>query len=229
MTHKEENYDDTVITGIFGAGGFGREVMPILDSPRNHPANGFGPSCCVFIETNPSEQQVDGYPIISEAKFLGQVTKRRFFNVAVANSSVRQRTVEKFIAHGIKPILIQSTLASVSKSSDVGEGAILCGNTIITSNASIGRFFHLNIFSYVAHDCIIGDFVTFAPNVHCNGNVIIEDHAFIGTGAIIRPGVTGRPLVIGTGAVVGMGAVVTRDVLPYTTVVGNPAKLLERQ
>ena len=76
----------------------------------------------------------------------------------------------------------------------------------------------------MAHDCLIGDFVTLAPGVHCNGNVVIEDHAYIGTGAVIKQGQPGQPLVIGRGAVVGMGAVVTRDVPACTTVVGNPAK-----
>jgi acetyltransferase-like isoleucine patch superfamily enzyme len=70
--------------------------------------------------------------------------------------------------------------------------------------------------------------VTFAPRVHCNGNVRIEDHAYIGTGAVLRPGSNSRPLVVGAGAVVGMGAVVTRDVPPRATVVGNPAKPLDK-
>lgn len=39
-------------------------------------------------------------------------------------------------------------------------------------------------------------------------------------GAIILPGVT-----IGEGAIVGVGSVVTKDVPPYTIVVGNPAKI----
>jgi acetyltransferase-like isoleucine patch superfamily enzyme len=70
--------------------------------------------------------------------------------------------------------------------------------------------------------------VTFAPSVHCNGNIRIENHAYIGTGAVVRQGRAGKPLVIGEGAVVGMGAVVTRDVAPYTTVVGNPARPLRK-
>ena len=99
---------------------------------------------------------------------------------------------------------------------------------MITADARIGRYFHSNIYSYVAHDCRIGDYVTFAPGVRCNGNVIIEDYAYVGTGAIIKHGLPGKPLVIGRGAVVGMGAVVTKDVPPYATVVGNPAKIFER-
>ena len=101
-------------------------------------------------------------------------------------------------------------------------------NTILTSNLSIGKFFHCNIYSYVAHGCVVGDFVTLAPGVMLNGNVRVEDHAYIGTGAIIKQGTPQNPLVIGKGAVVGMGAVVTKDVEPYTTVIGNPARLFKK-
>ncbi len=48
--------------------------------------------------------------------------------------------------------------------------------------------------------------------------VEIQDDAWIGCQSVILRGVT-----IGTGAVVGAGSVVTRDVPPFTLVVGNPA------
>ena len=108
----------------------------------------------------------------------------------------------------------------------IGEGAIFCPHTMLTSDISIGDHFHCNIYSYVAHDCVIGDFVTFAPSVKCNGNVRIEDHAYIGTGAILKQGTPDKPLIIGAGATVGMGAVVTKDVAPGATVIGNPARSL---
>ena len=50
-------------------------------------------------------------------------------------------------------------------------------------------------------------------------SVIIEDYAWVCTGATICQGVT-----IGTGAVIAAGAVVTDDVQPYTVVGGVPAK-----
>ena len=52
--------------------------------------------------------------------------------------------------------------------------------------------------------------------------VIIEDDAWIGFGSSILRGVT-----IGRGAIVGACSVVTKDVLPYTVVVGNPAQMVK--
>jgi len=108
----------------------------------------------------------------------------------------------------------------------LGVGAVLCHFVTLTSNIRIGQHFHANIYSYVEHDCVVGDFVTFAPGVMCNGNVHIEDHAYIGTGAVIKQGLPGAPLVIGRGAVVGMGAIVTKSVPAGWVVIGNPARRL---
>ncbi|MBS7566457.1 acyltransferase [Mucilaginibacter sp. Bleaf8] len=58
---------------------------------------------------------------------------------------------------------------------------------------------------------------------HTKGKIIIEDYAWIGTGATILPGVT-----IGRGAVVGAKAVVSKSVAKGSIVVGNPAKALSK-
>ena len=47
----------------------------------------------------------------------------------------------------------------------------------------------------------------------------IDKGAFIGIGAMILPGVH-----IGEGSLVGPGSVVTKDVLEYSMVAGNPAR-----
>lgn len=52
---------------------------------------------------------------------------------------------------------------------------------------------------------------------------VLERGASIGAGAVILPGIT-----VGACAMVGAGAVVTHDVPPNTTVVGNPARPLDR-
>lgn len=211
------------IYAIVGAGGFGREVAPLVSTmPSMIDQNNLK---IIFVVDNPNDQTINGYDVVDTESFLS-MKEDKFFNIAIADSKLRQKFSERLISAGITPFTISASNAVNLSHNTVGQGAVLCPFTTITANAKIGDFFHANIYSYVAHDCVIGDFVTFAPNVHCNGRVVIENHAYIGTGAIIREGTCDRPIVIGEGAVVGMGSVVTKSVPPYTTVCGNPAKPL---
>lgn len=230
MKEKAPAPGSVIVVGLYGAGGFAREVMPLLRESivlkkQLNPAVMYR---LFFVETNPQCTEVNGHPLISEREFFELDCDERHFNVAIADSKARQQIAATCVAQGAKPMSIQSSRSICYDGNMIGDGAILCANTMLTSNARIGRFFHCNIYSYVAHDCVIGDFVTFAPGVHCNGNVHIRDHAYVGTGAVIKQGSPAKPIVIGEGAIVGMGAIVTRDVPPFTTVIGSPAKPLEK-
>jgi hypothetical protein len=217
-----------IIFGLYGANGFGREVMPMVGDVI---ARRFGKQAAdveiVFIETSPTATEVIGIPLLSEQDFIGSAHAEKYFNIAIADSKVRQQIAARCERAGVRPLSLHAGNVVNTAQSDIGKGSILCGFSTITSNAKIGAYFHSNIYSYVAHDCVIGDFVTFAPRVSCNGNVHIGTHAYIGTGAVIKQGRPGDPLIIGEGAIVGMGAVVTKSVAPHTTVVGNPARAMK--
>ncbi|EGI74691.1 CatB-related O-acetyltransferase [Pseudoalteromonas distincta] len=118
--------------------------------------------------------------------------------------------------------------------------------TVIDSSSSIGSY------SYIGRNCFIskssiGRYCSIANNVSIgqgehdltkistssifydspyelltSKNCIIKDDVWIGVDAIILRGVT-----VGTGAVVGANSVVTKDVPPYSVVVGSPAKLIK--
>lgn len=209
---------------VYGASGFGKEVMPLVR--QQFPD--LNKQSFVFIDDGSTISQLNGYAVMTFPEFVKVEAQNKKVAIAIANSSVREKLAQKLAAASIEHLDVKATNSISLDEVTLGEGSILCPFVCLTSNIKIGKFFHANIYSYVAHDCIIGDFVTFAPGVKCNGNIIIEDHAYIGTGAIIKQGTPEQPLVIGKGAVVGMGAVVTKSVPAGITVVGNPAKPLVR-
>lgn len=205
------------LIGIFGASGFGREVMPLA-------GDAYPDSQRVFVDDNPPSKMLNGYSVMTFEEFVACEADSKAICIAIADSKIREKLTIKCEQSNIEIISLQATNVVILDEVDLGEGSILCPFSTITSNVKIGKSFHSNIYSYVAHDCVIGDYVTFAPRVHCNGNVHIEDFAYIGTGAIIKQGTPDKPLVIGKGAIVGMGAVVTKSVESGAIVVGNPAR-----
>lgn len=215
----------THLLGVYGAGGFGREVFPVLSqyAAQNHSPQSWQ---IVFIDDASAGSHVGTYQVMSLDEFARCKAASREAVLAVGSGAVRQILAEKCIAAGVPVGSLVAPNAMILDNVELGTGAVLCPFSMVTSDTRVGDLFQANIYAYVAHDCVVGDRVTLAPGAKVNGNVHIADDVYIGTGAVIRPGKPGQPLVIGNGAVVGMGAVVTRDVAAGTTVVGNPAKVL---
>lgn len=199
--------------------------MPIA---RKQLSNEEEPYELIYIDDQPISSFCNGHSVMSYSQWISRPATSRHVNIAIADCKIRQSLAARCQRDGVDFFEIRANDVSEFDDVIIGEGAVLCSRVSLTSNIRIGQHFHANLLSYIEHDCIIGNFVTFAPGVKCNGNVIIEDCAYIGAGAIIRQGTRTHPLVIGANSVVGMGAVVTRSVPAGTTVVGNPAKPLDR-
>ena len=205
---------------IFGPGGMGRDILSVAEFTARRMAADSSPGSVVFVSDSPGGE-VSGIRVIG-CDELGPDDR---LVIALGDSAARRTVAERL--RGVTPATLIAPTAVVGRDVELGEGAVICDHCTLTASIVIGRHFQCNIHSYVTHDCWIGDFVTFAPRVSCNGNVRIEEGAYIGAGAVIKQGVPGRPTVIGAGAVVGMGAVVTKSVPPGVTVVGNPARPME--
>lgn len=208
---------------IIGTSGFASEITEYIKDNNEYKIAG-------YFDVNDAENEKYKF----EAPFLGNENDFNFNSfdnaiIAISDWKLRDKIYTKLKIKGVNfPSLIHKS-SFVSTNLQIGEGAILCPFVTLTSNIKIGKNFHANIYSYIAHDCVIGDNVTFAPAVKCNGNVVIEDNVYIGTGAIIHQGKSNKPLTIGTGAIIAAGSVVTKNVPASMTVFGNPAIELNKE
>ncbi len=217
----------TKLYAIYGASGCGRSLMPVA---RQQLARESDASEIVFIDDAlESVAEVNGHRAMNYLTFLNETASEKYVQIAIANSHVREKIAQRLEMDGIHLWSIIADNVVLMDQLELAEGSALSPFVTIGSNVRIGKCFQANLYSYVEHNCVIGDFVTFAPGVKCNGNIHIHDHAYIGAGAMIKQGTPDQPLVIGAGAIVGMGAVVTKSVPAGATVVGNPARIVTKK
>jgi len=216
----------TELYAIYGASGCGRSLMPVARAQLKRLGNS---AEIIFIDDSlVAETIINSHRAMNYAAFKANPATQKKVLIAIANSQVREKISIQLEQDAIELWSVQADNVVLMDEVEIAAGVALSPFVSITSNIKIGKCFHANLYSYVEHDCVIGDFVTFAPGVQCNGNIHIHDHAYIGAGAVIKQGTPDQPLIIGRGAVVGMGAVVTKSVPAGVTVVGNPARLLKK-
>lgn len=145
------------------------------------------------------------------------------FHVAIGDNAVRRRIVETVAALGGRPYCVKHPAATLSESSQMGDGCFLGAGAIVAPDAELGWSCIINHGAIVDHDCHIADYCHVAPGATLGGGVTLHRGVLVGAGANILPTVT-----VGANAIIGAGAVVHRDVPAGETFVGIPAKRIRK-
>ena len=172
-------------------------------------------------------EQVLGKPVLGDpAEVAEQVQELGITGafVAVGVPKARARLAEMCQAMGLAlPTLIHST-AYLSPEAEIGEGAFLGAEVQVLPGASVGDLCRVNAGTIVSHHVQVGRCNTIGPNATLAGRSSTEGLVLLGAGCTLLPEVK-----VGQGATVGAGVVVNRDVAADLTVVGVPARALERK
>ncbi len=205
---------------IYGAGGFGREVLMLIQH-INHACPDTWQPVGFFDDTIPVGTLVNKLPVLGGLATLNQYPASLSVAMGVGWPMVRKRLVTAITNPVISfPALIHPTVLLLPEQEvTLGEGCIICQGTLLTVNITLGNHVLLNLNCTVGHDSQIGDFCSLMPAVNIAGEVVLEDCVFAGTGAIVN-----NQLTVGSHAVLGAGAVVTKSVLPHITAKGVPAR-----
>jgi sugar O-acyltransferase (sialic acid O-acetyltransferase NeuD family) len=145
------------------------------------------------------------------------------FVVGVGSVEARRATVVATHEAGwSNPSALVDPTSTVAQTASIAHGVFVNAAVVIGARASVGCFSVINRASSIGHHTKVGAFAHVGPGATLAGEITIGAGAFIGAGAVVLPRLT-----VGAGAIVGAGAVVTKDVPPFSVVVGSPARELK--
>lgn len=214
-----------IVIGLYGAGGFGKEVMSLLPTilPKLFPQTHSDDVRLCFIDDDATLKQVMDKEVLSLDDFVGLNHSELYYCITIADPNSRKLIALKMKNTNMQALTLVFNTATILSHSQIGFGSIVMPGAIISACVSLGMFTQINFNSYIAHDCRIDDFVTVSPFVTCCGNTEIKEGAFIGAGSLIKQGTNSKPRYVGINSILGMGSNLLNDLPDNKTYAGNPA------
>lgn len=200
---------------IIGASGFGREVAWLIEELDEFNVIG-------FVDDNKEiqDKKINDIPVVGGISFLIDQKEETNVVIAIGNPTIRYKIYEQLKEN--KNIKFPNIIAKdvrLSNTNEMGMGNIICTQSILTVNITLGNFNHINLDCTVGHDVILHDFVTVYPSVNISGNVEVGNYSELGTGTKIIQGKSVTENVI-----IGAGSVVIKDLIEKGTYVGLPVR-----
>lgn len=211
---------------IYGSGGFAREVAWLVES-CTEAGQRYQVVCFIDDDEARHGSMVNDIPVMGVESARDTYPAARVV-AGIGSPQARELAMNRAAVAGFDFETLVHPRVERSRWIEMETGTVICAGNILTTNIKIGRHVQVNLDCTIGHDVVMDDYTTLAPGVHVSGNVHLGKRVYVGTGAVIINGTSDEPIIIGEDAVVGAGACVTKSVAPGTTVVGIPARPLQR-
>lgn len=212
----------TLPVAIIGSGGFGREVLDVIDACNQEKPTYEPLGFIVDPEYGSPGTMVNGNPILGGFDWLERNHQNVSVICGVGAPEVRKKIIQRVNDLDGKFFSVIHPNALLTRWVTVGEGVVITAGCVITNQIVIGDHVHINLDCTIGHDVTMKDFTTLAPGVHVSGNITFQEGCYVGTGANFIQG-----LDIGEWSVIGAGSTITKDVPENTVVVGVPGKVIK--
>jgi sugar O-acyltransferase (sialic acid O-acetyltransferase NeuD family) len=178
-----------------------------------------------LLDNDPEKKNRDfyGLPILGGIEKVSELAGDDvgFVNLITGSTKARYETSREIVAAGgqLTNLIHPSIDLDMTR---LGVGLYLQEAVILQAGVEIGDNTSIHMGALIGHESVVGSSVFIAHAVSVSGCCRIGDGTFIGTNASILPRVN-----IGKWATIGAGTVVTKDVLDYEVVVGNPGRVIK--
>lgn len=194
---------------IIGSGGMGRELLvQMLDNNPNEEIIFFVDDIYTF----------DNVKIFPLSKFDSNIYE---VVIAIGNSYDREKIVN-YLPKNTKYFTFIHKSVQIFDNIEIGEGSIICANSILTTNIKIGKQAQINRATNISHDVEIGDYFTTAPNVHISGNCKIGNNVYLGTNSCCK-----EKISICNDVIIGLNSGVVKNINNSGVYIGTPTKKIK--
>ena len=163
---------------IYGAGGFGREVLTILhdNNKLEEKWNVLG----FFDDGKVKGEIINGYKVLGGIQDLNSWPHKLSIVVALGAHTDKKDIIQRITNPRIEypTIFHSSAIIGDNNTVKIGKGCIICAYSIITTNVIIGDFVIFNLSCTIGHDTTIGEYSSFMPTCNISGEVNIGECVF---------------------------------------------------
>jgi sugar O-acyltransferase (sialic acid O-acetyltransferase NeuD family) len=205
---------------IYGAGGFGKEVLTLL---KDLISSGVTWNFIGYFDDRDCSGKL-GSLYLGDYHSINNWKEPLALVFAMGWSHIRKKALAQIQNPMINyPYLISpKCIIGDHERIQIGQGSILMAGANLTTDIEVGEFVVININATIGHDSKLGNFTSIMPSVNISGGVLIEEEVFIGSGTTVLQSIS-----IGSKSIIGAGAVLTKNLASGVTAVGVPARIIK--
>ena len=170
-----------------------------------------------FLDDNPDNFAVNADKYKFVEPYLGATNSFDFstnenYILGFANIQSRKNLLSNLIHLSLNFLTVIHPTVQIAKTAQIGPGTVIYPNCVIGPNVKIGAHNLITSYSFISHDCIVGDNNFFSTS-GLSGDVRVGNNNFFGIRATVLPGIN-----IGSLNTIQAGMTLDKDVSDQETV-----------
>lgn len=211
-----------MVLGIFGAGGFGREVLECVKQIQMKEKKW---SEVIFIDDYTEALEVNGVPVLKYNDYKKKYkTEQAGIFIAVGEPAAREKLYNMVKSDGFCLETIIHPNVWVPETTEIGDGSYIAYEAFVSCNITIGNNTLIMPCASIGHDTVIGNHCVLSGQCNIAGNCKISDYCFLGLNSIVK-----EKISLAEWTIVSVGSAVLKDVLePEYILSGIPARKMQK-